>query len=64
MLEGHKLIITPLEGGGYEVSERIEPTTVEDVVAGIGALVVTVVLIGGIIWAMDRVTDRMIGRIR
>lgn len=63
MLEGHKLIITPLEGGGYEVTEEMEPVTVQDVVAGIGAIVIACAIIGGICWVMDKAVSSTVTRL-
>jgi hypothetical protein len=59
MLDGTKLIITPLEGGGYEVTEEVEPITMDDIVSGVGAIVVTCLAIGAICWFMDRLTQKM-----
>lgn len=55
MLDGNKIIITPIEGGGFEVSEEAEPITVEDIAAGIGSVVVTCVMVLAVCWMMDRV---------
>jgi hypothetical protein len=36
MLDGNRLIITPLEGGGYEVREHAVPVTTNDVAQLLG----------------------------
>jgi hypothetical protein len=63
MLDGAKLIITPLEGGGYEISEHGPTMNSNDVFATIGLAVVMVGVTWGIITLADALTDRFVKKI-
>lgn len=56
MLDGNKLIIRPIEGGGFEVHEVPEPVTVNDIVNTVGSVVVTLAVVGAVCWMMDKIT--------
>jgi flagellar biogenesis protein FliO len=57
MLDGNRLIITPLEGGGYEVREHAVPVTTNDVAQAVGGIIVTIAIVGMMCWMIDRLID-------
>jgi flagellar biogenesis protein FliO len=54
MLDGNRLIITPLEGGGYEVREHEIPVTGNDIAQAVGSIVVSLAIVGMVCWMVDR----------